>query len=274
MHFGATLRLLRIDAGWSLQELARRVGVSTAYLSRVENGHDAPPTSERLTEIAQAFGLRPELLSELAHRLDPSVAAYLEATPAVIGVLREVSSRKLTAVDLGRVRSFVRSEFPAKREAHATDPRLSALLSPDRIIANLTCSGLEDVIDVAATRLATAIGEGRGHGPALAAEILRREQEAPTLLGAGVAVPHARTRASNTAAVVASLARPLAARSPDGEPLSLVIVLASNLKPKPHLELLAHVARLANDGVVSRLRGAHDPRRLLAELEAFEAAYE
>lgn len=43
MHLGATLRLLRTDAGLSLRDLARRIGVSSAYLSRVENGVDAPP---------------------------------------------------------------------------------------------------------------------------------------------------------------------------------------------------------------------------------------
>ena len=44
LNLGATLRLLRVEAGLSLRELAARVGVSTAYLSRVENGHDAAPT--------------------------------------------------------------------------------------------------------------------------------------------------------------------------------------------------------------------------------------
>ena len=33
MHFGATLRLLRMESGISLRALAQRVGVSGAYLS-------------------------------------------------------------------------------------------------------------------------------------------------------------------------------------------------------------------------------------------------
>ena len=55
MHFGAALRLLRVDAGVTLRALAERVGVSSAYLSRVENGHDAVPTPDRLADIAAAL---------------------------------------------------------------------------------------------------------------------------------------------------------------------------------------------------------------------------
>ena len=57
MHFGAALRLLRVDAGISLRGLAEEVGVSSAYLSRVENGHDAPPTADRLVALAEAIGI-------------------------------------------------------------------------------------------------------------------------------------------------------------------------------------------------------------------------
>lgn len=48
-QFGAALRLLRVEAGLSLRALAQRIGVSSAYLSRVEHGHDAIPTPDRLT---------------------------------------------------------------------------------------------------------------------------------------------------------------------------------------------------------------------------------
>ncbi len=68
MVFGSVLRLLRVDAGSTLRGLAATVGVSSAYLSRVENGHDPAPTPDRLVAIAHAIGVSPQLLVELAER--------------------------------------------------------------------------------------------------------------------------------------------------------------------------------------------------------------
>jgi PTS system nitrogen regulatory IIA component len=59
MHFGFTLRLMRTTAGFSLRELAARVGVSSAYLSRVEHGHDPIPTLDRLASIARCLRVSP-----------------------------------------------------------------------------------------------------------------------------------------------------------------------------------------------------------------------
>src|SRR3712207_1940181 len=81
MHLGATLRLLRVDAGLSLRDLARRIGVSSAYLSRVENGLDAVPTPERLAAIARELDVPSTLLMDVAHRVSPFVASYLEQVP-------------------------------------------------------------------------------------------------------------------------------------------------------------------------------------------------
>jgi PTS system nitrogen regulatory IIA component len=275
MHFGTVLRLLRVDAGLTLHELARRVGVSTAYLSRVECGHDAAPTYERLATIAGTLHLPPDVLSELAQRLDPAVSEYLDGTPAAHAVLRELAERKLTAMDLGRVRAFVQSEFPRKRAADGVRPaRIAPLVTPERVIAGLVCADLDDAIDLAALRLAAAPEAEGASAPVLADHILRREQEAPTTLGAGVVVPHARARTARPIAAIATLARPLALATPDGVPVRIAVVLLTPLKGREHLALLAHVARLARDGLARRLAEIRDPRRVLAEFASFEAGYD
>ena len=87
MHFGATLRLLRIEAGLGLRELAQRVGVSSAYLSRVENGHDAPPTPDRLATIARILGLSPSVLLELGQRVPTRVVSGAFAVLLVVSAL-------------------------------------------------------------------------------------------------------------------------------------------------------------------------------------------
>lgn len=50
------LRALRVERGWSLDELARRSGVSRATLSRLENAEVSPTTSV-LGRLCAAFGL-------------------------------------------------------------------------------------------------------------------------------------------------------------------------------------------------------------------------
>src|SRR6476620_9317950 len=111
MHFGAALRILRTDAGLSLRRLAEQVGVYTAYLSRVENGHDAPPTADRLVAIAEALGLPPSLLLELAHKVDPSVIGFLERVPGAAALFLDIARANLSAAELARVKGFIDREF-------------------------------------------------------------------------------------------------------------------------------------------------------------------
>src|SRR5512145_1351730 len=95
MHFGATLRLLRLESGLSLRDLARRLDVSGAYLSRVENGLDAVPTPSRLDAMARELGVPAPVLLSLAHRISPLVVDYVEQVPAAGRVLLEIAHRRL-----------------------------------------------------------------------------------------------------------------------------------------------------------------------------------
>ncbi len=52
----ARLRALRSERGWTLDELARRSGLSKSYLSRLEDG-DRQPSIAALLSLAQAHGL-------------------------------------------------------------------------------------------------------------------------------------------------------------------------------------------------------------------------
>src|SRR5687768_16245235 len=100
MHFGATLRLLRIQSGLSLRDLAGRLGVSSTYISRVENGIDAIPTPERLEAIARELGIPKTLLLDLAHRVSPLVSEYVERVPEAGTLFLEIAHRKLDSKQL------------------------------------------------------------------------------------------------------------------------------------------------------------------------------
>ena len=53
---GARLRKLREERGWRLEDLARRTGLSKAYLSRLESG-DRQPSLGALFAVAGAYGV-------------------------------------------------------------------------------------------------------------------------------------------------------------------------------------------------------------------------
>lgn len=266
MHFGATLRLLRTDAGISLRSLASMIGVSSAYLSRVENGHDAIPTPDRLIAIARALGLPPHVLIELGQKVSPVVAGYLDRVPAASSLFLDIARRDLTGPQLARVQAFIDREFPMSAAEETRAPRLSALLSPDRVILGLSCSHFDDVIDITATRL---VGEGaRTDAAAVARAMLLREQEAPSALGKGVAVPHAVVPDLPPRAALVTLRQPLSAPTPDGEPLLLVVALVLNEAGGRQLRTLAQVAHLAKARLVDELKKLRSGREVLQLLEA------
>jgi transcriptional regulator with XRE-family HTH domain len=53
-HFGRQVRKERQARGWSLEELARRTGLSAPYLSQIEHGH-RPPTAKVAALMDEAF---------------------------------------------------------------------------------------------------------------------------------------------------------------------------------------------------------------------------
>ncbi|MDF2691670.1 MAG: transcriptional regulator [Labilithrix sp.] len=265
MHFGATLRLLRVDAGFSLRDLADRLGVSNAYLSRVENGHDAAPTPDRLVAIARTFGLPPTMLIELADRMKPLAADYLETVPAARELLLDVVRRKLGPIDIARIRAFIDREFPTSAAQTRSDG-VTRMLDPSRVVIGLTCADLEDAIDVAATRLADE-GE-RSSAASIAEAILTREQAAASALGGGLAIPHAMLPRATPRAVVVTLRRPLKTDTPDGVPLRLLIV---HLQPAgsgqvTRLANLADLARLAEPELVEKVAALRTPEKIVENI--------
>ncbi|WP_224243120.1 helix-turn-helix domain-containing protein [Hyalangium gracile] len=270
MHLGATIRLLRVDAGLSLRDLARRIGVSSAYLSRVEHGLDAVPTPERLAAIARELDVPPTLLMDVAHRVNPFVASYLEQVPGAGTLFLDIARRRLSSSQLARVRDFLDEEFPARgasREESA--PALAPLLTPERVILKLSCAAMEDARDMAIGRIC---GATPGVPAArLAEELARREAEASSAVGNGVAVPHAIIEGLTPMAALVTLGKPLRHDTPDGQPLRLLIVLVGGDRGRARLMRLAHVARLASHGLATRLQDAQHPREVLTHLEELEA---
>src|SRR5688572_10745331 len=158
MEFGAALRLLRMGAGFTIRDLAEKIGVSSVYLSRVEHGHDAPPTPDRLAEIARVLRLPPDLLIELSDNVAPVVARYLARVPAANALFVEIARRDLSPAQVAHLKSVLDRDFPAAQRAKRVSLPLSALITPDRVVSKLSCDSFEEAIEVASIRLAPNIG--------------------------------------------------------------------------------------------------------------------
>jgi PTS system nitrogen regulatory IIA component len=264
MHFGSTLKLLRVEAGLTLRAMAREVGVSSAYLSRVENERDPAPTPERLAAIADALALPPDLLIELAHQTAPAIADYLEEVPAASAFFLEVARRRLDTAQLARLRDLMHRELNGDRPA--TDrASLAAIVGP-RIAVRLRCADLDGVVVAACAQL----GRDSDDADELARRIHERERLAPTALGNGVAVPHAIVGGEATAAALMTLAEPIAYPSPDGRDIEVAVVLVSGAPGRPHLEVLAQIARLASRDVAGELCAARTAAEIRSIIERGE----
>jgi PTS system nitrogen regulatory IIA component len=257
MHFGNTLRLLRVEAGVSLRELAARIGVSGAYLSRVENGHDAPPTPDRLIAIADALGLPGAALVELARQTGPAVDGYVRRTPEAGALFLDIARRSLSGSDIARIKAFIDQEFPLENTSRG---RLVDRLPIGHVVVRVSCSDLEDLLSVAASRLEPQ------HARALLAEVAGAEREHLTWLGEGFAALVVR---SGEGALMLTLAQPLVLA--EDQPLHVLFVLLGDSVPR--LEAIARIARLASYAPAAELCGASTPERAQAILERIESLW-
>lgn len=268
MQFGAALRLLRVDAGISLRTLSQQIGVSSAYLSRVENGHDPAPTPDRLVAIAEALGIPAAVLLDLARQTGPVVSGYLERVPAASALFLEIAHRKLTAGQIARVKALVDAEFPHAEQGGAI--RVSELITPSRIVLGLVCSDFEDIVQVATARLPSVPHCSKRE---IAERIMLRERESPTSLGGGMLAPHAVVHGAKPAGVVVTLSKPLNVQAPDDKPARAAVVLITDKSGERQLHLLAAIARLTNYGITDALCSATTAAQALGVMRRMESLW-
>ncbi len=139
-----------------------------------------------------------------------------------------------------------------------------SIIKTSCLLPHLECRDLEEAVRRLAGALA-ADGVVRD-AEAFAAEILRREREAPTAVGGGLVIPHARTRqAERLGVAVATLGAPVPTAGGEG-PVDLVFLIAGPVDdPRGMLRILAGMARLLKeDRILGALRAAADSEAMLA----------
>ena len=98
-HFGRTVRELRErlrqeDARFSLRQVAGRVGIEPAYLSKIERGDVAPPSEATTARLAEELGADPDWFLALAGKVSSDLQEIIRKRPELfadlIRQLREV----------------------------------------------------------------------------------------------------------------------------------------------------------------------------------------
>ncbi len=83
VRFGALLRQLRVQKGWTLRKLATRAGMNPTYVGIVEEGGNVPSLSTVL-ELTEVLGADvAEIMRELARARTAPVAPVVPFVPAV-----------------------------------------------------------------------------------------------------------------------------------------------------------------------------------------------
>lgn len=100
--FGEQLREARMAKGFSLRKFAKEVDVSPTYLSQVEQNKVAPPTAERVQQIATLLGESVDQWMALADRLADELPDLIHRSPVIPDILRTTDG--MTLQQLHRLR--------------------------------------------------------------------------------------------------------------------------------------------------------------------------
>ena len=65
VRFGAKLKELRKEKQITLREMARRLKLAPAYISRIENGKENPPMAKHISKMANILGIDADMLFKL-----------------------------------------------------------------------------------------------------------------------------------------------------------------------------------------------------------------
>lgn len=110
--FGALVRREREAKEIGLREMAKMIGVSPTYLSKVERDEFPPPAEDKVRKIAEIIGHDPDELLALAGRVASDLTDIIREQPREIADFLR-AARGLTAEDMAR---FARQAEKAKKK--------------------------------------------------------------------------------------------------------------------------------------------------------------
>jgi transcriptional regulator with XRE-family HTH domain len=97
-EFGEYVRLRREalrekDPGFSVRQLAARVGVEPSYLSKVERGEQPPPGEQTVIALAKELGEDPDVMLALAGKVSSELLKIIRKRPKLFAeLIRELKN--------------------------------------------------------------------------------------------------------------------------------------------------------------------------------------
>jgi transcriptional regulator with XRE-family HTH domain len=95
-EFGTYVRqrreeLLQADRRYSLRQVAGRICVEPAYLSKIERGEFAPPSEEVIRKLAFELGENPDILLAMAGKVSKDLLEVIVQRPKLVAeLLRQI----------------------------------------------------------------------------------------------------------------------------------------------------------------------------------------
>lgn len=218
-----------------------------------------------LEEAAAYLRMEPIAVSRLVRQGEMSYSGDPARPLFLADNLDAWASKRILGMDAKRLAELERGMAAARPREEAFD--LLSLAAPDRIFLGVEARTKASLIS-ALVECADSIG--LLYDPKdLLGSLRSREEESPTALPGGIAIPHPRHHdpylATDSFLVVARTLQPIHFGAPDGRPTDLFFLLVCQ-DERLHLRALARLcATLSNPAVVSAVRSAASAR------EAFDA---
>jgi len=81
------------DRSFSVRQVAKRIGVEPAYLSKVEREQVSPPSETKIVRLALALDEDPDVLLSMAGKVSSDVMEIVRRRPRTLaGLVRSLSS--------------------------------------------------------------------------------------------------------------------------------------------------------------------------------------
>jgi transcriptional regulator with XRE-family HTH domain len=100
--FGAVVRGEREAKQIGLREMAKKIGISPTYLSKVERDEFPPPAEDKVRKIAEIIGRDADELLALAGRVASDLTDIIRQRPREMADFLR-AAKGLTAADLARL---------------------------------------------------------------------------------------------------------------------------------------------------------------------------
>ncbi len=109
LTFGATVRRAREELEIGLREMAKKIGVSPTYLSKIERDMIPPPAEDKIIAIGNLLGIDSDELLALAGKVSSDLTEIIREKPREMASFLR-ATRELTSEQIARLAEEARKE--------------------------------------------------------------------------------------------------------------------------------------------------------------------